>query len=901
MKHFFSIAFAFLILSCFSQNTQTQDQDYENGVVLFGLSEDYNVSHIPFTEDFSVNPELLPELSDIFEKYGLVLLSRPYLAFESPILERVIKMHFYKTTEIDNLIEELENRKSIIKYAEKSPIMKKLSIPNDPFYNVIDGVNLKWHLDMILAEGAWMIQQGNPAVKVAIVDNFVWGDHPDLNISSSNLYNAYNSTIGNASPPNSQNSSMTAYNNSHGTHTAGLVGAINNNDIGIASIGGGVTLMGVRIGDNSGNLTSPSNGITWAIQNGAKVINMSFGHKGYSQSEASVYQAYANQGVVLVAAAGNEGDDENYISYPAGYSGVISVASVNGDEQLSYFSQHDSGRADIAAPGGFIASKAVLPNILSTTFCFPNYLDNYSFLDGLNYDGMQGTSMSSPICAGLCGLLLSFDPTLTSTQLKTILQQTASPLSPSSTTTINGQGYINAFAALMSLVDSSIFKISKDTIDVSCLKNIDSVLVVSHYDYVVNNTPSWINIIANPYYGKSKRLLLQIDENFSISPRSCELEIYCPTLDSTLIVTISQEAYPHTLLINKDTVRISSTQGSTSVLFLKTNVHWAINEAIPSWMSVDNTSGDTSMSLIFTVTDDNLTGINQYATFTISGDGVPDVTFTVLHSPEELYFYTDKSLINLGSGRNTRDTIWITSNTDWEIVGYDSNLVSIVPKSGLGDGFIVVSSKSANGNYFPVFTTIGVCPNGSSLSEMLISQKGADHLQLDQSTYTLGAEQGSTISIPVNSNVSWFVTPSNDIWLSPNVTEGSDSMNVIITALETNNTGATRSTTYSFRATFAIKRVTINQEAVEGTGISDIKKGSLNIYPNPTKGLITVSAGEQPIKQIQLFAVTGNMLQNILLNKTTTTIDISNLSSGIYFMKIILNDNSVLTRKITKQ
>ena len=196
MRHFFSIAFTFFIFSCFSQNMQPQDQDFESGVVIFGLSEDYDVSHIPFTKNFTVNPELLPELSDIFEKYGLTSLSRPYLAFKNAVLERIIKMRFYKTTEIDSLIEELENRKDIIQYVEKNPIMEMLSFPNDPLYGVFNGTNVKWHLDMILAEGAWMVQQGTSNIKVAVVDNYVWGNHPDLNIDASNLYDALYDMLG---------------------------------------------------------------------------------------------------------------------------------------------------------------------------------------------------------------------------------------------------------------------------------------------------------------------------------------------------------------------------------------------------------------------------------------------------------------------------------------------------------------------------------------------------------------------------------------------------------------------------------------------------------------------------------------------------------------------------------
>ena len=907
MKHFLNILLVAFTLSCFSQNMEfPKEQDFESGVVLFALSEKYEVKHIPFTEDFSVKSELLPEFADIFEKYGLISLSRPYLAFENPVLERIIKMRFIKTEEIDNLLEELGKRKDLIQYVEKNPIRKPLFAPNDPLYKTIDGKNMRWHLDMIYAEGAWTIQQGTPNIKVAIVDNYVWGAHPDLNISSSNLYNAYNNSVGNASPTSTPLTSYRAYDDSHGTHGAGLVGAINNNNTGVASIGGGVTLMGIRAANSSGYLTRTAEGVAWAVQKGAKVINMSYGSEYNSPTESSVFQQYANQGVVLVASAGNEGDEGNPIIYPAGYSSVISVASVNGDGKLSDFSQYEATRADIAAPGGFIASASIgnpnpsYPNILSTTYCYPYNL-SYSFLTGLNYDGMQGTSMSSPIAAGLCGLLLSYDSTLTPTQIKTILQRTASPLHPSSPTTIGGNGYINAFTALMSL-DSSIFKASKSAINSPYSQNIDSLLIVSHYNFTVSGVPSWISTQTTNYYGESKRLILHMNENFSLYPRSCVLSIYCPTLNRTLQVNITQAAYPNgALFANKDTVRISSSQGSTSTLLVKSNIQWTLNGTIPAWLSVDNTSGDTITQLVFTANSANSTGANRLASFTLSGSGVPNVDVTVLQSTEELYFYTDKSLVNLGSSIYSRDTIWITSNTDWEIVGFDSNLVSIVPTSGYGNGFIVVYTKAKNDEYSSVVTTAGFCSNGSSHTDVQITQRGADHFIVEQTTYTIGADQGSTVSIPVHSNVSWSVIPSGVIWVASNMTAGQDSMVVVLTAMETNNTGATRSTSYTIRTTFSIKKVTVNQESKSITNITDTKKESLKVYPNPTNQSVNISAGEQPIKQIQVFAVTGNMLQDVSPNNTTATVDLSNYSSGIYFLKIRLTDNTVLTRKITKQ
>ena len=899
-RDIFSIILLFFTISGFSQNIQPpQSGEFESGIILFGLSSNYDVSHIPMTKDMTVKADLLPELSDIFEKYGLIVLLRPYLAFENPVLERIIEMQFSKTGEIDNLINDLQ-KKDFVKYAEKNPVKKIKSIPNDPLYGFVDGKNVKWHLDQIYAEGAWMIQQGTPNIKVAIVDNYVWGEHPDLNISTSNLYNAYNQSVGNASPSVTQDASEIAYKYSHGTHAAGLAGAINNNDVGIASIGGGVTLMGIRASDNNGNLYRTSRGVAWAVENGANVINMSYGSSYYQQSEENAFRAYADLGIVLVAAAGNEGEEGNATSYPAGYSSVISVASTNGDGTLSYFSQYGSTNADIAAPGGFIASRTSLPNVLSTTYCYPYSLD-YASLGGLNYDGMQGTSMASPVVAGLCGLLLSFDPTLTPVQIKSLLQQTASPLNPSSATDIGGNGYVNAFAALLSLLDEPIFKISKSVVNAPCLKNADSILIVSNHGYMISGVPSWINAIERVYYDKSKRLVLDIEENFSISPRSCEIMIYCSDLDSTLKVTISQEAYPHTLLTDKETIRISWTAESVSLLNIKSNVSWKINGTIPDWLDINKTFGEIRTLIAFTATSNNETGFDKSATLTLSGDGVDTIELTVIQSFEELYFYTDKSTVNLGNSRYSRDTIWVTSNTDWVILGYDTALVTVAPASGFGSGFFVVTTLAANNNYTPNYTSAHIATNGSVSANIAILQKEIDFLLLQKTDFTIGAEAGSTIIVPVLANMTWYFASNSVSWIEPNIGGANDSIDVIFTALETNNTGATRTTTYKPRTSSIIRNVYITQETT--TSIDEIEKENkpVSIYPNPTSNSVNIVSPKE-MKQLQLISITGKILKNISQNgQTNTKIDLSNLSSGIYFVKIIFNDNSIVTKKITKQ
>ena len=456
------------MMSVFGIQAQTVSPHHVDGLLYVKLVDDYPLSFkVNMDKGRTIELSEFPFLQDIFNKYGVSGIAQNFYLFDDSKLLRTLTIEFSKIYQADSLIAELSQLKQI-EYAEKPVIKQPLAIPNDPYYGNISSYNMKWYLDILNASYAWDLQVGSPTVKVAVVDNAIWGSHEDLQISGSNLCKVYgdhynpsyltNSTTA-ANPPASvgQNTECSYMNNcaaydwSHGTHCAGLVGAKNNNSVGIASIGGGVTLMGVRTADDEGYMYFVNAGVQWAAQNGAKVISMSYGSNYSEQTEQQILQTAYNQGIILLASAGNQGEYGNEINYPAGYSSVISVASVNYSKKLSSFSQYGTGRADIAAPGGYFVSNGyeTLPNILSTTFCKTQFLRLGGIpLSNVYYDGMQGTSMACPIAAGLCGLLASAYPSITPAQAKECIQSTAMPLA-SGSRPIDGNGIINPYSAVL--------------------------------------------------------------------------------------------------------------------------------------------------------------------------------------------------------------------------------------------------------------------------------------------------------------------------------------------------------------------------------------------------------------------------------------------------------------------
>lgn len=469
MKKIFSL-FAVIWMALLGIQAQTVDPQAVDGVIYVKFVDSYPL-HFQVNEDRSVNPDEFPFLQDVFDKYEVVGMAQTLYLFNDQKLLRTLKIGFTAKEQVTDFIKELAQFPEI-EYAEKVALKRPLYTPNDPYYGTVNSVNVKWHLDRINASTAWDLQQGSASVKVAIVDNAVWGDHPDLQISGSNLCKVYgsyynpsyltNSTTA-ANPPTSVNqntvcsdiNSCLAYDWSHGTHCAGLVGAKNNNSVGVASIGGGVTLMGVRIAEDDGSMYFANEGVQWAANNGAKVISMSYGGTYAETTEQNLMQTCYNNGIILVAAAGNEGDYGNEINYPAGFNTVIGVASIDNNGKLSDFSQYGAGRADIASPGGYYAQTGAgsYNNIYSTTFSITQYwkyiqnMGGTAPATGVNYDGMQGTSMACPIVAGLCGLLASAYPSITPAQALSCLQTTATSLA-SGSAQIDGNGYINAQAAV---------------------------------------------------------------------------------------------------------------------------------------------------------------------------------------------------------------------------------------------------------------------------------------------------------------------------------------------------------------------------------------------------------------------------------------------------------------------
>ncbi len=218
--------------------------------------------------------------------------------------------------------------------------------------------------------------------------------------------------------------------NGHGTHVAGTMVALGNNDgvVGVLPSGqAGVHI--VKIFNNSGNWTNASNliqGIQSCKDAGAKVVNMSLGGSSSNQTENTAMTNFYNGGMLLIAAAGNAGNTS--LSYPASYNAVVSVAAVDSSRNLASFSQRNA-QVELAGPGVAV---------------------NSTWNNG-GYNSISGTSMASPHVAGVAALVWSNHPQCSAAQIRTALNNTAQDRGTAGRDTSFGFGIVQAKAAHDSL------------------------------------------------------------------------------------------------------------------------------------------------------------------------------------------------------------------------------------------------------------------------------------------------------------------------------------------------------------------------------------------------------------------------------------------------------------------
>lgn len=327
--------------------------------------------------------------------------------FRSETMDMKQLKHYFQTKWKPNYVEPhylyMTNDNLSMNLTDDSPV-----IPNDLLFS-----EYQWNLPVIETNRAWKLSKGSDDVIVAVVDTGVDLRHPDLN---GRLLEGYNAIEPDEKPYDDVG---------HGTHVAGIIAANVNNNEGIAGMMWGGKILPVKALDNSGAGTSYSvaEGIIWATDRGAKVINLSLGNYADAQFLHEAVKYAYDRDVVLIAATGN--DNTERPGYPAAYPEVLAVSATDYQLQRASFSNYGD-YVDVMAPGESIAST---------------YPDN-------QYAALSGTSMACPHVTALAALIRSVNPDLRNTEVMDLIRSNVIDLGPTGRDKDYGYGQIDVYSAL---------------------------------------------------------------------------------------------------------------------------------------------------------------------------------------------------------------------------------------------------------------------------------------------------------------------------------------------------------------------------------------------------------------------------------------------------------------------
>lgn len=313
-------------------------------------------------------------------------------------------------------------------------------IPNDTFFSQL------WNLNNTLKIGSdinvlplWQEGYfGDKRVVVAVIDTGIDWDHSDLkeNIFTKPSNLKINDTISDDIHGWNflDHNNNSRDDNGHGTHCAGVIGAIGNNRNGVTGINWKVSLLPIKFLDRtgSGTLAGAIESVNYATQMHASIINASWGGSDASELLRASIQKARDAGVIFVAAAGNEGSNNDHLpAYPASYDveNIVSVAATDNRDNIAFFSNFGKKSVHLAAPG---------VKVLST------------YKDG-RYEVLGGTSMAAPHVAGIAALILSQNPNWTYKELKNRLTATVDPIRILKRKVSSG-GRVNAYNAFHGII-----------------------------------------------------------------------------------------------------------------------------------------------------------------------------------------------------------------------------------------------------------------------------------------------------------------------------------------------------------------------------------------------------------------------------------------------------------------
>jgi len=432
------------------------------------ISEDINAGTVVFKITDNLSPHELKSLNGLLNSQGLV--EQKTLSGSQIIIATFA--HHGKEKAIANILK----NSSLVEFAEPDYAVTPTQVPNDPGYGD------QWHHQTVNSPQAWDVTTGSKSVLTAVCDTGFDTDHPDLsgNLRLDLAYNAQD------------DSDYVEDANGHGTGSAGTLGAVGNNARGVAGVNWNVDIIPVRIAISDSNssayISTMAKCIEYAADNGARIVNLSYGGIQYSTINSAAQYLRAKGGLLFMSAGNDNVDNSNFPDYLS----FIGVGATNQQNNKASFSSWGT-YVDITAPG---------VSILTT------------YKNG-QYVYYSGTSFSSPLTAGIAALMVAANPAITVEEIENGLFSTATDIGASGDDNVFGHGLVNAQAAIdyatnlsnlsPPIADISILSTSvpyDEPVILSAIGSSDDNGIVS-YQWSLGDGTSNTSIDVNHIYGQA--------------------------------------------------------------------------------------------------------------------------------------------------------------------------------------------------------------------------------------------------------------------------------------------------------------------------------------------------------------------------------------------------------------
>jgi subtilisin family serine protease len=799
----------------------------------------------------------------------------------------------------------------LVEFAEPKYLPRLFFTPNDP------QIGQQYHLGKVQAFAGWDISQGDTNVVIGITDTGTDIDHPDL---EPNLKFNYNDPVNGIDDDgdgytdnwrgwdlgeNDNNPSVNASN--HGSHVSGCAVGTTNNGTGGAAPGFNCKYLPVKISNASGSLTKAYEGIVYAADMGCDIINCSWGGPGGGAFGQNIIDyATINQNALVIAAAGNDNNENAF--YPASYRYVISVASTGTTDARSSFSNYGAN-IDVCAPGSNI----------------------YAAQSNNTYFTQSGTSMASPVAAGVAGIIKSHFPSYTALQVGEQLRVTCDNIYAVNGAFLNklGTGRVNMFRALtengpsvrmsnlvMTDNNDNAF-VAGDTIRVS--GDITNYLApTSNLDITITSTSTWINIIDNNTFVGVLGTLASTDNN--ADPFQIVVNPGAPLNHKAIIkINIADGNYTDfqifELLVNVDYINVTINQVATSITS-KGRICYngtGQTEGLGFVYNGENLVYEAGLMIgqSSTKVSDNVRGSgantdNDFQSLQVVQRLIPSVQsefdlfgkfrdniattpipVTVSHKAfawstpgDDKYVMVEYSIKNTGT--TTLNNVWAGIFADWDIQDYNLNkggenaslkmgYVYNTTPTGLWAGIKVLTPTPFN--HYAIDNIAGL--GGVNMTDGYDTNE--KYTTLSTARATAGGTGTGNDVIDVVSTGPFTLTAGDSVTVAFALIAGDD--------LDDINTSAGNAQIKYDNLTSVETPVAADQQ--------------ISVYPNPAGNSVTlVNIRGQ---RIELTDVTGRTVMTVEKSfDNSITLNIESLSSGTYLIKSSSNNSQVVT-KFVKQ